>query len=245
MSKDNKKKKNQRSEEDKKLKKEIADKVSKRFRTLVKEKLANEKDNLFYEQNIYKGIGISKATFNYYKNGNNWKGKDATPKYPDLLNLYKIHKYFGVTYSYLLDETPTKTLDTLVNGTKLGLDDKSIEILETMQNNAKEDNLNKNYSSIMKLYVINSIIKDDIFLDKLAYLSSILIGRTKINKELKRELFKIYDKNLDFIRYETYLEFINYLEKANSDNIPEYIKLNALEIAKKYAGPNQHIIDEK
>lgn len=244
MKKNNTKNKNQLGEEDIKLKKEIADKVSKRFRTLIREKL-NRKGYPFYEKDIYRDIGISKASFNHYKNGDDCTGKNAKPKYPDLLNLYKIHKYFNVTYSYLLGESTTKTLDSLINGTKLGLDDKSIEILELLQNNANKDSLDNNYSSIMKLYVINSIIHDDVFLDKLAYLSSILIGRTKINEDLKRQLFKIDDKHLDFIRYETYLEFINYLENANNDNTPEYIRINALEIAKKYAGSNQQKINNK
>lgn len=231
----------------KEQKKELAQKFSKVFKTLIKEDLEEKTKNgyPYYEQNIYENIGISKGAFNSYKNGDDGKGKNANPKVPNFVALYKIKKYFNVPYSYLFGETLTKNINNIADGTKFGLDDKSISVLEELQSKASIDNIEENYSSIMKLYVINSFIHNERFLDDLSFLVSTIIGRNQINKEFEKQLLKIDDKHFEYMKYSSFIDYLNYFENASSDDIPKYIIDNSREIAKKYSGHYQTIIDDK
>lgn len=199
------------------LKEMISNKVSNVITDLIDEEIeSHRKKGLpFYEKDIINKMGISKSAFTHYKNGNDGKGKDAKPKMPDLVSLYKIHNYFNVPYSYLLGETPTKDIDNLGAGINLGLNDLSIERLN------KLNKLKNNPKKEFELFVINALISNEEFTEKISRIVMEQISSKVLNDEMKEKYNYSQSEQIDFYKYKLTTLINNIVDNiANSEDIP-------------------------
>ena len=199
------------------LKEMISNKISNVITDLIDEEIeSHRKKGLpFYEKDIINKMGISKSAFTHYKNGNDGKGKDAKPKMPDLVSLYKIHNYFNVPYSYLLGETPTKDIDNLGAGINLGLNDLSIERL------SKLNKLKNNPKKEFELFVINALISNEEFTEKISRIVMEQISLKVLNDEMKEKYNYSQSEQIDFYKYKLTTLMNNIVDNiANSEDIP-------------------------
>ncbi|MBR6689775.1 MAG: hypothetical protein IKL65_00390 [Bacilli bacterium] len=204
------------------LKEIISNNVSNVISDLIDEEIeSHRKKGLpFYEKDIINKMGISKSAFTHYKNGNDGKGKDAKPKMPDLVSLYKIHNYFNVPYSYLLGETKTKDIDNLGVGINLGLNDLSIERLKHLNN--EKDKARKEF----ELYIINCLITNEKFISKF---SRVILGKLsrKVANEKYEPIDVHFDENSELFEFEKYKlsSLMNEVieEISNQNDIPSAI----------------------
>lgn len=202
------------------------------------EKKDNGKKKLY--KDIYNDTGIPKSSFTNYTT-------ERIPRYTETLIMIK--DYFNVPFSYLFGETPTTNIDE-VNidiGMTYGLNDNSIEKLKKLKKESENDSLDNNYKATIKLFLINSIINDNKFLESFSHLVPTLIGRKQLDDRFKdKSTYKPFSLDEDFINYlkynayEQYIEYLNELIRLN--NVPESITKNSIEIAKKYAGARKENI---
>ena len=181
------------------IKKELAYDFSKTFDKLVTDEIKEKRANgiPFYEKNIYEKMGISKGAFNFYKNGNDGSGIDAKVKVPDLVALYKIKQYFDVPYSYLLNETKTKNIDSINAGIGLGLNDDAIKHLNILNND--KVNVDKEF----ELYIINCLLSNEEFIHRLSGIVIAKLSRRIANAKYKK-LELNHDENSDYILFQKY-----------------------------------------
>lgn len=198
------------------------------------------KENNLKYTDIYKDTGIAKSSFTNYVS-------DRLPRYTDTLIFIK--DYFNVPFSYLFKETDTKEIDNIDIGLAYGLNDKSIEELKRLKKESENDSLDNNYSNTIKLFLINSIINDNDFLESFSHLVPTVIGRKQLDEKYKNASsytpFSVDTKFIDYLKYSTYERYINYLNKLiDLEDVPKSITNNSIEIAKKYAGFRQEIIKD-
>lgn len=201
------------------IKKYLSKEFSMTFSKLVEQELDNKrKDGIsYFEKDIYKKMEISKGAFNFYKNGNDGRGKEAKEKVPDLVGLYKIKNYFNVPYSYLLNETTTKDINNLEVGMTLGLNDKAISMLNKL-NNEKS-----NIDTEFELYIINCIISNRKFIKAFSRIVIEGLSRKIVNDKFKKINYD-YEKNSQQLDYKKYMlsNLVNSSidEIINRDDIP-------------------------
>lgn len=198
------------------------------------------KENNLKYTDIYKDTGIAKSSFTNYVS-------DRLPRYTDTLIFIK--DYFNVPFSYLFKETDAKEIDNIDIGLAYGLNDKSIEELKRLKKESENDSLDNNYSNTIKLFLINSIINDNDFLESFSHLVPTVIGRKQLDEKYKNVSsytpFSVDTKFIDYLKYSTYERYINYLNKLiDLEDVPKSITNNSIEIAKKYAGFRQEIIKD-
>ena len=149
----------------------------------------------------------------------------------------------------MFKETDTKEIDNIDIGLAYGLNDKSIKELKRLKKESENDSLDNNYSNTIKLFLINSIINDNDFLESFSHLVPTVIGRKQLDEKYKNASsytpFSVDTKFIDYLKYSTYERYINYLNKLiDLEDVPKSITNNSIEIAKKYAGFRQEIIKD-
>ena len=215
------------------------------FNDLLKSAKRNDMNcnNTIFEKNIYEGIGISRATFDNYKNGKRNPFGDE---------LKKIHDYFDVSYSYLFGESNVKshTNKTLIDmGITLGLNEESIFKLHKLKKKANNETIEDNFQSYIKLFLINNLINDEKSLNSLCDFFSITLGRNILDNKFKNnpkfKSFSTSDSIYDMTKYAIMTNWINNIEKiTKEENVQANIKNRAEQYAIKYAGDMQPIIKD-
>jgi len=198
------------------------------------------KENNLKYTDIYKDTGIAKSSFTNYTT-------DRLPRYTETLIFLK--DYFDLPFSYLFKETDAKEIDNIDIGQVYGLNDKSFKELKRLKKESENDSLDNNYENTIKLFLINSIINDNEFLESFSHLVPTVIGRKQLDEKYKnKESYKPFSldtKFIDYLKYSTYERYINYLNKLiDLEGVPKSITNNSIEIAKKYAGFRQDIIKD-
>lgn len=189
---------------------------------------------------IYRETGITKSAFTNYTT-------DRLPRYTETLILLK--DYFNLPFSYLFKETNATDINNIDIGLAYGLNDNSIERLKQLKKESENDSLDNNYENTIKLFLINSIINDNDFLESFSHLVPTLIGRKQLDEKYKNTPtytpFSVDAKFTDYLKYSTYERYINYLNRLiDLEAVPKSITNNSIEIAKKYAGFRQNIIKD-
>ena len=196
------------------------------------------KENNLKYTDIYKDTGIAKSSFTNYVS-------DRLPRYTNTLIFIK--DYFNIPFSYLFKETDTKEIDNIDIGLAYGLDDSAIKKLKHLKKESENDSLDNNYKNTIKLFLINSIINDNDFLESFSRLVPTLIGRKQLDDKFKGQRtfvpFLVDKDFIDYLKYSAYEQYIDYLNRLiKLDKVPKSITNNSIEIAKKYAGNRQKSI---
>ena len=239
------------SEKDILIQQKIADEMSIIIKELVDNDIKKNKDKdiPYYKNDLADNIGISRASLYNYMCGSNMKGKNSKPVIPDAANLYKIKKYFNVSYAYLFGESAQVTSDEyeVYFGINYGLDSNAQEELKKLKLDANKKSIEENYLANVKLFIINSMIKNQSLLERMANLLLIGLGQNLWDEELKNEKDYIpyeFDKYTEFIRFDVVQEctfFLNSL--CNGNKVPQVIKSYCQKHGLKYAGKRKKFIE--
>lgn len=157
-------------------------KFTKQFRKIV-----NSFQRKVAINQIYKDLGMSKAAFYNY-------AKDRLPKYTSTLILIK--NYFEVPFSYLFGEIDDIKVDSSNVKIKYRLSDKSLEVLESLSNEAKSGS----ELAEEKLHAINLLITDD---KMITLIATLFEANTKSSK----------DEDIELLKCKVFLEFLNLINK--------------------------------
>lgn len=129
------------------------------------------------QQELGAALGISRGAISYYEKGE---------RVPDIEILSRISKFFNVSCDYLLGITDIETLDVDTKGIsiKTGLQEKSIETLNSYQNNSKRPAKDK-YDTVPAFSTL--------------YLETVnrLIAYSDIIENITRYLYLHFDKFYD------------------------------------------------
>lgn len=228
------------------IKMNMCNTFSLRFTELIDNEIQQQRKegNLFFEHNIYEKMRISKVAFKNYKNGMDSNGN---LKFPDAVAINKIKNYYNVPYSYLLGETNTKDYKNLSVGIKCGLDDESINKLLEYKKFADDRENENSYKFVFKLFLINSIIKNDDFLESLFNYLSIALGRNELNKKYSSNLhyqkFNLDDNAFGYAKFKIIEDWLKYINKiVDGVDVPLDVKKYSFDYAKKYSGSMQEVI---
>lgn len=157
-------------------------KFTKQFRKIINGSQSKIKAN-----QIYKDLGMSKAAFYNY-------AKDRLPKYTNTLILIK--NYFDVPFSYLFGEIDDIKVDSSNVKIKYRLSDKSLEVLESLSNEAKSGS----ELAEEKLHAINLLITDD---KMITLIATLFEANTKSSK----------DEDIELLKCKAFLELLNLINK--------------------------------
>lgn len=248
---DNKKQNDEKKTKALEIKKKMINDFARSFDELVlnEQEKAKKQGISMFEKNMYHKMGISKAAFQNYKKGyiDGLESNENQGRLPGAVELYKIHEYFNVPYSYLFGEAPIKNIDNLEIGFALGLDDESIEILNSLKKKASVETINENYEAYAKLFLINNLIHDDKFLSYLATYFSITLGRNILDEKYKDidgySKLSMRDDIFEMTKFGIMSNWLSNLDKiVEGTDVPLRIKLHAEEQALKYGGKMQDVI---
>ena len=183
------------------------------------------------KKDITKDTGISPTALTNYTT-------DRLPKYTK--TIIALRDYFDVPFSYLFKETPTIDINNIDIGMTYGLNDSSIAKLKELKIKSETDSTLTCYKSTIKLFLINSIINDDDFLDGFSFLLSALVAKKQLTDKYKGKKLYFYYKNnndyVDYVKYNTYEKYLKYLNKLISqDIVPKSISSNAIAIVNEFS----------
>ena len=205
-----------------------------------------EKVYVTFENEMYKKIGIGKTTLQNYKK--DYKSGGKLPRYDELI---RIHDYFNVSYSYLFGESNLKSNNNanIDIGVKLGIDDKSLSILQDLKDKASKETIDDNFDAQTKLFLINSFIQDKKLLDSLVAYIPIILGRNILDKKYNgKPKYKSYTTDNSIYEMTKYAIISNSIKSLDAltteENVPLIVAKNSEEYALKYAGAMQPIIKE-
>ena len=219
-----------------KLKNDVIDSVDTLVKNKTKEK--NSDGKLYNKQMISNELGITyQSLLNY-----------TTDRMPDLKQLLYIKEYFNVPYS-LFFKDENNSSGEINSSLSLGLDKDTLNILEKLKTESKNDTYENNYLNTTKLFLINAIIKDEKLFSRLADYFSISLGRNILDKKNSKikayKPFKNDESAYSMTKYAIMTDFINYIDKlVKGDDVPRDIKNNVEKYAYKYSGDMQKVIDD-
>lgn len=198
----------------------------------IKKRFAHQLKKIYKKGDSIK-IGIDTSTISKYLNGHN---------FPTEYNLVKIKEYYNVPFSYLFGEIESVDINKSYLELNYGIDTFSSTKLRNLKRNLYKDSYDNSYFNEIKLYVINELIQNDSFIEKMADITYINIY-TKLKginllKESKKG-FKlehpIFNQNLyKSMVNDTFNVFTKQIEDLDINNISPTIIEHSKEYACKY-----------
>lgn len=188
-------------------------------------------------------IGIDTSTMSKYLNGHN---------FPIDYNLVKIKEYYNVPYSFLFGEIESTDINNQYIELNFGLNNFTATKLRNLRKNLFRDSFDNNYSSEIRLYVINEIIQNDKFTEKLGDITYIDIYAKMKNINLlkqSKERFAVENAFFNSKFYESIVskaidEFIKHIENLDIRNVPPKIIEHSEEYIYKYKSAFHNNIEQ-
>ncbi len=194
---------------------------SERLSSLIKEFRVNQ-------QELADFVGTTRQSISLYSTGK---------RKPDIEILNKICDYFKVSSDYLLGRTNSKSLDidNLSINTNLGLSDKAIDAIETINNPItlllKSRLLDANESAPMNIEfldieIFNYFISEPVFVELFSSICA-YITQSTINEVIEESFLNKYAKinNIKLDKKYSYDERIYYLPVIHHSNFKELFNL--------------------
>ncbi len=204
------------------------EKISDNFRS----KFSHQLKKIYKKGDSIK-IGIDTSTMSKYLNGQ---------RFPTEYNLVKIKEYYDVPYSYLFGEIESVDINKAYIELNYGINMFASAKLKNLKKNLYKDSFNNSYYNEIKLYVINELIQNDSFIERMADITYINIyaktNDVNILKDSKKG-FKlehpIFNNNLyDSMVNKAFNVLTKHIEDLDIRNVPATIIEHSKEYAYKY-----------